>query len=279
MQLQNLGQIVIFPCSNFFDVVQTSPEVELIQHVCHCSDENAQMWNHCATHTSTIKMEDEMWTSLPYIEKSCPKHFQTFIIDRYCVPLCLFFRGLLRFQHAGQFHCSGLKLWMLLKEAQTTEEKSKEASYENQDTDVPGWLEHLSGFIVIHSRGSIILSGAVGKRSCRRCNPELNVVEKTALLSCCFLQSFCPTTLLGACSVPVASRTRFLSRLSATGKKSEPQEISIDFLHAILMLTKPRPASKSWLWRQGPILQRNGSITSKSIVYYCVCYVGLFESM
>ena len=46
-----------------------------------------------------------------------------------------------------------LKLWIVLKEAQTTEEKLKEASHENQDTDLRffgTWLEHLSGYIVIH---------------------------------------------------------------------------------------------------------------------------------
>ena len=57
------------------------------------------------------------------------------IIVFHCVCSFVF----LCFQHAGQFHCSGLKLWILLKEAQTTEEKWKEASYENQDTDVPGF--------------------------------------------------------------------------------------------------------------------------------------------
>ena len=128
--------------------------------------------------------------------------------------------------------CSGLKLWIVLKEAQTTEEKSKEASVgswwnmgsliqkKRQYTDVPQvfrtWLEHLLGFMVIHRGGSspglipfmpLALgnmlngrthrwSGAAGKRSCRWCNPELiwtHALEKLL----CYPAAFCyPFALL-----------------------------------------------------------------------------------
>ena len=71
----------------------------------------------CETH-SPPKMEDEM---------KCGH--QTFMID-HCIPLFSFFLGGSGFRMLGSFivPCSGLKLWIVPKEAQTTEEKSKEAS-------------------------------------------------------------------------------------------------------------------------------------------------------
>ena len=98
------------------------------------------------------------------------------------------------------------------------------------------------------------LSGAAGKRSCRRCNPELNVVEKTALLSCCFLLSFCPCYPVWMVErEPVLFPLQVAPNFRGDGRQ---------------FYTWPRSASKSWLWRQGGtrVSSECLSLTLKSLV-------------
>ena len=149
------------------------------------------------------------------------------------------------------------------------------------------WFEHLLGFIVIHSGGfksrcDPVYATCTWKHAgehaqwansslVRHCwKKKLQVVQprtERSWKNCSAILLFfaiplpCyPAWMVEREPIPVASPI-FEGVVSKWEKIWTPRDFDrLPPCNFTLMPTWPRSASKSWLWRQGPILQRNGSI-------------------